>query len=297
MKNHPNVVARPDLSNRDDLAKVVPLGMHGDGVAYMHVKRAGGKSLEVLSWASLLTKGPTRSSSFLIFLLVKSVVKDSGFLQSWPKAWKAIIWSLEAPATGKWPMLDWDKKEFPQDSLDYHRRGTPLAAGWCGVVFVLRADLEFLANHFHLNSPASNSPCALCRADRTIEGCPWTDVRTCAAWRATTWKPNEWLAENPTCHPFFRMAGSGLDLIFPDLMHVKHLGVDQLIIGSTITWFIRDFLPGSVKQNLSVLWEFIQNWYKERLTVWRSQKSEARSRSHNLMIQLNLGSTNPLATK
>ena len=252
----------------------------------MQPNRAGGKSLEVLSWASLLTQGPTRSSSFLIFLLVKSVAKDSGFSQSWPKAWKAIIWSLEALATGKWPMLDWENREFEKDTLEYQNRGTPLAEGWSGVVFVLRADLDFFSNHFHLNSPGSNSPCALCRADRSTDGCPWTDCRSCASWRATTWKANEWLAENPTCHAFFRMAGSGLDLVYPDLMHVKHLGVDQLILGSSLTWFIKDFLPGSVKDNLNLVWEFIQNWHKDRLQGCENHKGLRVGRQNNLRLFL-----------
>ena len=123
LKNHPNLLSRPALRGRADLDKVVPLGIHGDGVAYMQVRRAGGKSLEVLSWCSLLTQGPTRSSTFLMFLLVKAVVKDSGMSQTWPKVWKVLCWSLQALASGKWPMLDWDNKEFAQDSIDYKKRG------------------------------------------------------------------------------------------------------------------------------------------------------------------------------
>ena len=45
--------------------------IHGDGVAYMQPKRAGRKTLEVLSWCSLLTKRPTKVASFLIFMLGK----------------------------------------------------------------------------------------------------------------------------------------------------------------------------------------------------------------------------------
>ena len=165
---------------------------------------------------------------------------------------------LEPRSAGQWQVAnattqDWDKKDFQVDSLDYAKKGSLLADGWSGVAFVLRSDLEFLHLHF---------PCSLCKADRPMD-CPWTDCRTCAAWRATTSKPNEWLAQHPTCHAFFHMEGSGLDLVFPDLMHTKHLGTDQLLIGGALTWLVKHFVPGSASENLSVVWDFIQRWYKD----------------------------------
>ena len=135
--------------------------------------------------------------------------------QTWAKVWKVLVWSLESLLTGTWPEKDWDNNDFPEWSIDAERKGAPLAAGYCAFVFVLKADLEFLSNHFKLNSPASNSPCCLCKADRGMDSVPWTDVRLSAAWRSTTWSAQEWAAENPGRHPFFKMAGAGLDLVFP----------------------------------------------------------------------------------
>ena len=123
MKDHPVVLARPELQ-AGGLEKVVPISLHGDGVAYMQTSRAGAKSLEVLSWTSLLSTGPTRTTCFLIFLLVKSLVKDTGLDQSWQKIWKVIIWSLSALRKGVWPMVDWEGKEFQdKTSLDFLNRG------------------------------------------------------------------------------------------------------------------------------------------------------------------------------
>ena len=65
MKDHPVLLARPAWSNRKDLlSKVIPITTHGDGVQYMQPGRAGGKALEVLSWGSLLAKGPTQMTIF-----------------------------------------------------------------------------------------------------------------------------------------------------------------------------------------------------------------------------------------
>ena len=102
MKEHPVVQARPELRGRTDLSKVVPIAIHGDGVAYMQL-RSGGKTLEVLSWSSLLSTSPTKTGSFLIFLVVKSLVKETGFGRSWPVSWRVVIWSLQALFASTWP--------------------------------------------------------------------------------------------------------------------------------------------------------------------------------------------------
>ena len=161
----PVVQARPQLQRPQDWSKMVPIAIHGDGVSYMQ-RAAGGKALDVLSWASLLSRQPTKASSFLMFLIVKSIVKESGVGQTWAKAWRVLIWSLDALAAGTWPMLDWNNQPFPEDSIDFQRRGSPLAGGYSAFLFVVRADLEFLANHFGLSSPSSNNLCALCQANR-----------------------------------------------------------------------------------------------------------------------------------
>ena len=169
--------------------------------------------------------------------------------------------------------------EFEEDSEDYLKRGQPLAGGYSAVLFLLRSDLEFLANHFGMQHPSSNSPCTLCKADRSSESRPWTDCRATAAWRTSLWKPDEWLAEHSTCHNLFRMPGGGLDLVSPDLMHCKHLGTDQLLLGSVLTWLVKHYLSGTNAQNLAIVWEFIQTWYKDSLeegwTEVSHQKPEA----------------------
>ena len=263
MKNHPNLASRPELRDRADLHQVVPLALHGDGVAYVQRARAGSKSLEALSWCSLLTRGPTKVSSFLMFLLCKSEVKEGLPFSTWSRVWQILCWSLQTMATGLWPTHDWKGREFQEeDGEDFVKKGTPLADGMCAVVWTLRADLEFLSNHFKLNSPASNSPCSLCRADRDLNSKPWTDCRSSAAWRKEVWDAALWAEATPTRHVFFKMPSSGLDLVFPDLMHCKHLGTDQVLLGSVLTWLIKHYLGGTIAENLELVWSFIQNWFK-----------------------------------
>ena len=49
-----------------------------------------------------------------MFCVVKSVIKDFGVSQTWPKVkvWQVLCWSLQALAAGAWPMQDWEGHEF-----------------------------------------------------------------------------------------------------------------------------------------------------------------------------------------
>ena len=269
-KNHPLLTSRPSLQTRNDLLTgVVPLGLHGDGVQYMQVHRTGGKGLDVLSWSSMLSKGPTKFSNWLMVAIVKTVVKTSGIGKTWPKVWKVLEWSFDALAKGRWPETNWQGDAFDdQTSVDYQNKGKLLANGFSAVLLVLKSDFEFLASHFDLNHTSSNEPCCLCRADRQMESRPWTDVRMGAAWRTSTWSKEEWAASHPHCHPFFKMGDNGIDMVFPDLMHVKHLGTDHVLLGSVLSWVVHNFLQGSVKENLEYVWDWIKQWQKELHVMW-----------------------------
>ena len=266
MKDHPVLLARPAWSNKKDLlSKVIPIAMHGDGVQYMAVGRAGGKTLEVLSWGSLLAKGPTQMTNFLTYLVVKSVVKSFGFLKTWQRIWKVLLWSFKALAEGRWPSRDWNGLPFQdKESLDYQKQGELLAEGFSAVLFLLKADLEFLATHFLLEHPGSNTPCCLCQANRDMQSRPWTDCRKVAAWRSTNWTLETWPEHHPKKHPAFSVPhGIGIDMVFPDLMHCKHLGADQVLVGSVVSWLMEEFLRGSAKENVEYIWAYVKQWHKD----------------------------------
>ena len=264
-QEHPLVTARPALKNRPDLqTRVVPLSIHGDGVQYMQVHRAGGKGLEVLSWTSMLSRGPTKFRNWLLFLIVKSVVRSVGIGRTWAKAWKVLAWSFDALSKGFWPETDWKGDPFEDGTTDFEKKGQLLASGFSAVIMLLKADLEFLSAHFGLNHTGSNDPCCLCRANRSMDSRPWTDCRLVAAWRRTCWSKEGWAAEHADCHPFFKMGHNGIDMVFPDLMHTKHLGTDQVLLGSVLSWLAKTFLRGTVKENLEYILEWIKEWQKEQ---------------------------------
>ena len=81
-----------------------------------------------------------------------------------------------------------------------------------------------------------------------------------------------YVEQNPGCHPLFRPDSTpcgGLSLWLPDWMHTKSLGSDAELLGSALSYFVKDVLPGSAEENMSVVWARVENFYKEKRTKCR----------------------------
>ena len=50
---------------------------------------------------------------------------------------------------------------------------------------------------------------------------------------------------------------------YPDWMHCKALGIDKPLLGSTLYVLVHYILPGSVEENLAVVWRDIEAIYDE----------------------------------
>ena len=50
---------------------------------------------------------------------------------------------------------------------------------------------------------------------------------------------------------------------YPDWMHCKSLGIDKPLLGSTLYVLVHYILPGSVEENLAVVWRDIEAIYDE----------------------------------
>jgi len=50
---------------------------------------------------------------------------------------------------------------------------------------------------------------------------------------------------------------------YPDWMHCKSLGIDKPLLGSTLYVLVHYILPGSVEENLAVVWRDIEAGHDE----------------------------------
>lgn len=129
----------------------MPLSIYGDGVAVSQVGRAGSKSIEVVTWSSLLNRGASKTSYFVMYFVFSHLAKKAGFGQTWSTVWRLLSWSLRALWTGLWPTRDCYGNEWPENSQNALRAGLPLAGGYFAVVSVVQGDLEWMASHHRLN--------------------------------------------------------------------------------------------------------------------------------------------------
>ena len=128
----------------------IPIAIHGDGVAVSNIRGKASKQVDCISWSSLLAKGQTRFTTFLVWFCFSHLVKKQGFGSTWTSFWKKLCLSLQALWHGVWP-------------ADHPLAGQPLAGGYYAVVYVTRGDLDWMAAHFQLRHPGSARPCALCQ--------------------------------------------------------------------------------------------------------------------------------------
>ena len=131
--------------------------------------------------------------------------------------YRALKWSFEALATGRWPRSDYMGRRYPRGSGGADRAGKRLARKHTAVLFCCKGDLDHFWKSMQAPSFHSSSPCAHCNADRDQN--PWWDVRPTARWR-------QQLRSYPHRMDPVRLC--------PDWMHSKHLGTDAYIVASVL---------------------------------------------------------------
>ena len=160
--------------------------------------------------------------------------------------WRVLRWSFEALARGVWPETDAFATPFLAGSFWGRRAGEKLAGGFQATIVAIQGDLDYFAKNLYLRHWASAHPCSFCPANNT-DGDPlcWADFRPGhAAWMEEVWTNREWLETHPERHELFRLPGIGIQNVFVDWMHSKHLGVDKLAYASVMHILCYEIMPG-----------------------------------------------------
>ena len=261
MQDHPAYAGHPLAARTNHKSCCVPLGVHGDGVSISGVARAWSRSVDAYSWCSLLGNGKTAATNFLIFimytqLLLGSSVDNFNQMLQWSFYWLFI---------GKWPTRDWKGKPYMPGTAEFEKQNRPLAGNFYAVIWCMKADLEHMAKAYKFPWPTASAPCGLCQANSSSR--PWTDHKTNAAWRTTTWTNSLWWAAHPHCHPWFTLPGVGVLAFVPDILHVLHLGAYAYFFGSVLKYLTHYVMAESPEANLQTLWARVNNYYVEILLL------------------------------
>ena len=82
---------RPGMTTRPNWrTHCIPLGLHGDGVPISAVRGPASKTVEALSWTSLLSNGATKFKVYLIWFVFSHLTKRNGFGTTWASFWRKI---------------------------------------------------------------------------------------------------------------------------------------------------------------------------------------------------------------
>ena len=216
---------------REDRSLCVPLALHGDEAPVIATGTAHSRSLLVVSWRSLVGKRSAKLGNFVSALVWAHLVSKANACHTPAAFWRRLAWSLRALQCGVWPSTN--SKGQP---LHDPRAGQPLADGHCGILICIQADLAFHPSWLGLPAHNSLEPCQLCGVHRNnLLARPFPRLFTADEWQACfAAKRSPLFSEVPGL--------SGL-AVQPDLMHTKHLGTDQYLLGSTLELLLRKIGP------------------------------------------------------
>lgn len=99
---------------------------------------------------------------------------------------------------------------------------------------------------------------------------PWFDFRTNAEWLNNIWSVAAWFqAGLAKCPLFNELLGISVLSVYPDWMHIKHLGIDKVLLGSVLHYLVHKLLPkdlGDAESRLNFLWQEIMEEYDRQGT-------------------------------
>ena len=265
MEDHPQMNGHPMRDRPNWRSCCIPLSIHGDGVPVTGCGKSWAKTWDIFSWMSLLGSGSTTEFNFLIWGIWSQMRARNTAVPTIKTFWKIVCWSLRVMYIGRWPFFDWEGRPMT-NPIDVARAGTPLAGTethffFC-VLWILKGDLEYLWKELGLPNCGSNMPCCYCPANTTTY--PMYEFRIDrATWYPLVYSGAEWMETAWSQHELFHDVHDGITIhtVCADLMHTKHLGVDQYFFGSVLWLLTFRILPQSPSENLGTVFLEIQAAY------------------------------------
>ena len=247
---------------------VIPIFLHGDGVAY-HQR----DSLMTLSWGSMIAHLASVLSVFLMACWPKSCTTAN----TWGPLLKAVCWSLYWLSLGLHPDKDWNNIVWPVGSREASLAGKPLTSkGYRVFVMGLFGDQEYFSNFLHLPHWQSRVFCWFCNASKQApadqpqvpQHLLWNNFTQTARWSKRKLGDDFITAHHH--HPYFGLPGVNIWFVFLDVLHCLDQGYSSHVVGSALKHMIWVDLSHMEKQAaLALVWERIQRLYVQMKSTTR----------------------------
>lgn len=267
-RRDPRLTDHPMLRKPGWQRSAVPIMVHGDAVPVVAVGKAGTRSLDVFSFQGVLAHGSSLSVKHLVYSIFEQN-KDTGPEDATLHTiWQRVLWSLTYSFLGEFPSKDHSGVDYRPSSPEARKGGQPLAEGLFVVVWLIKGDLEHLANGFGLRHFGAHEPCELCTANRSVESFERNvfNFRSNARWMKECYNSTIWKANNP--HPWYLFELGYLSClnVEPDELHIIYLGTAAYLAGSILKLLAYTVLPGTPVENMKEVWGMIVEYYKTRQT-------------------------------
>ena len=147
-RDDPRLAGHPMRRRPDWKQKAIPIAIHGDGVGAIAVGKAGTKSIDVLSFQSILGRGAhtlVKLWMFALWSLCQAKRTDSDY-DTMDEVWTVILWSFIQAYLGKHPGQDWNHKEWADGSAEamLGALAADLMGGFFCVIWSLKGGPGFL---------------------------------------------------------------------------------------------------------------------------------------------------------
>jgi len=261
-RGDPRLKSHPMCRQKDWKKKMIPFSFHGDGVPVLQVGKSNSKTVDVYSIQSIFNKTVNSMSSKILVALIFTANRCSG---TEDELWRVLIWSFHWMFMGKWPPVDWNFNPYPPGSSEASLAGQDLAGGYCGVLFTIKADLDFLAKTLGLRHYNSKTPCELCPAHRDTNDKKmlYNNFSADASWMKSLYDIKDWRSLYPEVpHPIFLVLGVNHYSVEPDELHIIYLGTAQYLLGSVLYVLVFKVLGESASENMTKVWNVVCDYYK-----------------------------------
>ena len=139
-------------------------------------------------------------------------------------------------------------------------------------------DLDNLNTNLGLRNHGAGVPCNWCHCNSS--DIPWTKFGVNAEWIHRVYSSSEFLANVLPVHPLFTLPGVTIHTLWPDLMHIKYMGVDMWFVGSVLVYLVFIFeghAPAeSWGQRLDVVWKHCLEYYRRHAIDSKSRFTHLR---------------------
>ena len=262
-RGDPRLAGHPMRARQDWQSTAVPIALHGDAVPCIAVGKPGTKSMDCISWQSLMASGATIDLKRLAFCIFEHSKSRDGTTMR--QAWRILLWSFEALFAGVWPTRNWDDAAWPQNSAEAALAGLPPAGGMFIVIFILKGDWDHFVKCYGFKNYNANDMCEFCHSHKNGPVASWpNNFRQNARWKVRLVGSAEWRALNAnSMHDIFRrFTFLSTQNVEPDEMHCIHIGTSMYFLGSILWVLTYRILTGTPHANMGQIWTEIAAAYR-----------------------------------